>query len=324
MSKTWTEEELFMLSEWWGTKSIPTIAKNLGRSETAIMIRANRLSLSSFLTSGDYVSFNALMVALTRCNSHSYQNLSWISNRKFPVRKKRVHKNTFRVVYIAEFWKWAEKNKHFLDFSNFEEGLLGEEPGWVKIKRKLDIEENFLVTNRPWTDVDDGRLLTMLRSGNYTVFEMGRILLRSAGAIQRRIIDLKTPLRPVKSPAKRYDSEEIEFITQGIKDGMGYAVMAHRLERSDKALRGFIFNRYLTEDLDKVSALIGNGKFGDGIPTPTVKQGLVLSKHRAAVRKDLSILAGLLKNGQMIWGMTRSFRDLCAKSGIILTVVLQT
>lgn len=50
-----------------------------------------------------------------------------------------------------------------------------------------------------------------------------------------------------------------------------------------------------TEKADKVRAMMGNGKWGDGAPEPTVKQAVHLSRTRTAVKKDLATLAGLLK-----------------------------
>ena len=39
---------------------------------------------------------------------------------------------------MEEWWEWAEKNRDLLDFSIFEEKILGEEPAWAKEKRKHD------------------------------------------------------------------------------------------------------------------------------------------------------------------------------------------
>ena len=43
--KKWTEDDLNYLYQRWGEISIPTIAKNLGRSETAILLMAGRKGL---------------------------------------------------------------------------------------------------------------------------------------------------------------------------------------------------------------------------------------------------------------------------------------
>lgn len=63
--KTWTPEEERYLEDHWGTVSIPGIAKKLERTVSAIKVRAERLGLGGVLDSGDYVTFNQLMLALT-------------------------------------------------------------------------------------------------------------------------------------------------------------------------------------------------------------------------------------------------------------------
>lgn len=295
MSRRWTDEEIFYLQESWGKVSLPQIAKNLGRSENAVLIKVSRYGMSAFLNSGDYISFNQLMLTLFGRMCDSYQSISWVKNRNFPIRKKRVKNCSFKIVYIEEFWKWAEENRSFVDFSRLEEGALGLEPDWVKEQRKNDLEERFIAEPRVWTDAEDSRLEMYLKTGNYTVYEISRAFARTSGAIQKRIKTLNIPLTPVKSSAERYTQEDIDFITSGIKSGMSYIVMAYRLMRSDKALRGLVFNNYLTEDLDKVRKMIGDGKFYDGTPEPKVYQGVCLSRYRASVKKELSKLAGLLK-----------------------------
>ena len=190
MRRRWTEDELFYLSESWGHVSVPRIAENLGRTENAVIIKANRLNFRDFLSCGDYISFNQLVLAVLGRVSNSYQRISWFLNRGFPVRMKKVRNSSFKIVYLEEFWKWAEENRSFVDFSRFEEGLLGEEPPWVKQQRKFDIETKFLATARLWTETDDQRLLSWLEKGIYTAGELSRILARSCGAIRKRIIYL--------------------------------------------------------------------------------------------------------------------------------------
>lgn len=62
---------------------------------------------------GDYVTLNQLVTAFNRTGSYSYKMISWVENRGLPVHNKRVQQNTFRVVYLKEFWTWAEKTVHF-------------------------------------------------------------------------------------------------------------------------------------------------------------------------------------------------------------------
>lgn len=65
---------------------------------------------------GDYVTLNQLVTAFNRTGSYSYKMISWVENRGLPVHNKRVQQNTFRVVYLKEFWTWAEKKPFISGF----------------------------------------------------------------------------------------------------------------------------------------------------------------------------------------------------------------
>ena len=299
IGKAWERQEELYLEEKWGMVSIPAIAKKLGRSVTAVKIRASRLNLGPCLLGGDYVSFNQLVIALTGHSSNSYQMKSWIKNRNFPIHTKRVDKNTFRVVYLDEFWEWAEKNKSFIDFSKMEPLALGAEPEWVAEQRKKDYHAFNLQKKTPWTPEEDSHLLYLLKKQQYGYKELSEILQRSAGAIQRRCTDLGTKYRPVKAdnhdPKSAWTKEDYEILAEGIKNGDSYTLIGNKINKSEKAVRGKVYFVYLTEDADKVRAMMGNGKWGHGTPEPTVKQAVHLSRTRSTVKKELSLLAGILK-----------------------------
>ncbi len=296
----WSEEDELYLQENWGIKSIPTIAKNLNRTVKAIKNRAQKLGLGGVLMSGDYITLNQLIIAVTgSAKSYSYKTKSWVENRGLPVHTKRVNKNSFKVVYLDEFWEWAEKNRSFLDFSKMEPLVLGEEPEWVAEQRKKDFTAFALERKDPWTPLEDQRLLHLLEQQLYGYKELSEMLHRSAGAIQRRCQDLGTKLRPVKADNHGKDSvwtaRDYHILASGIKNGDSYTRIGNAIGKSEKAVRGKVYFSYLTENADKVRQYMGDGQWGDGAPTPTVRQGAHLSRCRTAVRKDLSALAGLLK-----------------------------
>ncbi len=112
-AKNWTKEEEKYLSDKWGVISVPAIAKNLNRTENAIIVRVQRLGLGAFLESGEYVSFNQLCNALGM--EYKYKTTSWIKNRKFPVHTKRVKSNSFLVVYMSS-GSGPKKTRHLWTF----------------------------------------------------------------------------------------------------------------------------------------------------------------------------------------------------------------
>ena len=297
IGKNWTKQEDEYLAENWGTVSVATLAKNLGRSENAIMVRKNRLGLGAFLESGDYVTWNQLLKAIgCGSNAGGYKVTSWIKNRDFPVHTKRVKNNSFMVVYIHEWWIWAEKNRDLLDFSKFEENSLGKEPAWVKEKRRHDFEKNRKYIKTPWTKQEDEKLLRLVSRQQYTYDELSRLLRRTNGAITRRLCDLGVSDRPLRAENHtRWTQEEFHQLGELIKAGYGYDLIAEVIEKSSKACRGRVGQMYLTENLDKVRAIMGNGEFGDNRPERKISQWNVMNtEERIQARDNLVRMAAVL------------------------------
>lgn len=298
--RQWTPKEEEDLRKYWGTMSVKWICSKLRRSHNAIMVRVNRLGLPPYLESGEYVSMHQLILALGYSKgADTYKLKSWIQNRGFPVRNKRHTKKVVRVVYLEEFWAWAEKNRSFLDFSKMEPLALGEEPEWLVEQRRKDFKAFAIQRKDPWTADEDSRLRMLLKQHRYGYAELSEILHRSAGAIQRRCTDLGLKERPVKADNHGKDAvwtqREFDILADGIKNCDSYMLIGQALGKSEKAIRGKVYVTYLTENADRVRALMGNGPWGYGAPEPTVKQGASLSRTRTEVRKNLSVLDALLR-----------------------------
>ncbi len=299
-NKTWTDKEKAYLAENWGTVSVPTLCKNLGRSKNSIYAEKNRLGLGTFCDAGDYITLNQLLEAFLGDNySYSYKETSWIKNRGLPVHSKTVVEKRVRVIYIDEFWQWAEKNRSFLDFSRLEPFMLGEEPQWVAEQRRKDFAARSAEKKSPWSKAEDEKLIMLLRQHKYGYLELSKVLNRTAGAIQRRCCDLGIKERPVKADTHGKDAawtdEDYSKLAQGIKNGTSYGEIGKTIGKSEKAVRGKVYYTYLTESADKVRELMGEGIWGDGAPVPTVKQALNLTSCRRNTKAELSALAVVLK-----------------------------
>lgn len=288
----WTEEEEEFLSDNWGSMSIPGLCKKLNRSKHAIVTRVFRMGLPPYLESGDYVTLAQLIIAVTGSSkNYSYKMKSWVQNRGLPVRNKRNYKNTWRIVYLDEFWKWAEKNRSFLDFSKMEPLILGKEPDWVEEQRRKDIKGFANFRMDPWTSMEDERLKFYLKQFKYGYAELSKMLGRTSGAIQRRICDLGLKERPLRANnRKSWTDWHFQTLADMIRDGYNYSTIAEVLDKSEKAVRGRVFDFYRTEVLDKVREMIGDGPWGTGKPELTVFE----ARRKAAVKKDLTRLAELL------------------------------
>lgn len=299
MRRNWTAEEIEYLMAAWGNVGVKQIAKHLSRTIGSIINKVRRLELGAFFDNGEkYVTLSYLTRSISGSSSNSkYIKISWAKNRGLPLHTICRQKNKYDVVYLDEFWIWAYKNRSFLDFSKFEKYQLGPEPEWVDIKRRADIrhKQNFITS--PWTITEDQKLKNALKENKYGFKELSLMLNRTEGAIQRRICDLGIKERPVKADNHiKWTQEEFALLGDMIKSGFKYEEISRKINRSVKAIRGRVFEHYLTEKLDLVRLRIGDGAFGDNLPDRPLKyQRLMTDKDKEQVKTLLSMFAGEIK-----------------------------
>ena len=258
IGRTWTKEEDERFRELYGRKPIKTIARMMGRSVNALTVRRHRLGLGAFLDNGDYITLSMLLKTVKgRDTVDGYANISWVKNRGLPVHYQQVGQSKFKVVYLQEFWKWAEANKAFLDFSKMPEMGLGKEPDWVKEQRHLDTKRSTMQKFTPWTKVEDSRLIAYIKEGKKTSDEIARLLKRSQGAVLKRCqyLGIANPQR-VQPHAHTWTGEELQRAVQGVLQAVPYPILAAELGISEKAIRGTMYRMYKTEKQDKIRAIV--------------------------------------------------------------------
>lgn len=212
------------------------------------------------------------------------------------MKTKRVRNNTFRIVYIEDFWKWAEKNKASIDFTKMEKNILGKEPEWLESCRRNNYITNSLVKQTPWTKEEDEHLKWLINQYKFTIKEISNRLQRSCGAIQRRLTDLNIKGRPIKADNHiKWTSEEFDILADLIKEGASYEVMSEIIGKSSKAIRGIVYRMYLTENLTKATAIIGDGSWGDNRPERPITHNTLTTGERMQVKKDMTRFVRLLK-----------------------------
>lgn len=295
--KHWTPEEDEQLAEMWGHKPIAKIEERLGRSRLGIINRVRRLGLGAYLDSGDYITVNQVAKALYDCRNSGLAYLDWCERHGVPYYTKRVGSSCFRVIDLRDFWTWAEQNRSFIDFTKLEPLILGKEPAWVAEQRRHDAELNRLRRVAPWTPEDDDRLRHYVAEQRYTLTEIARKLNRSEGAIDRRIRTIGIEGRPLRVPAHNgeWSAEEFQQLADGIRHGMSFPAIARKLGRGERAVRSKCYYTYLTENADRVRAMLGGGKWGDGAPDPPLRAALSLSRTKTQARRDLNALAAILR-----------------------------
>lgn len=234
----WEQEEIDYLEDNWGVVSIPGIAKKLNRSINAIRCKAYKLGLRRHIHSGEYMTYNQLLVALGM--GESYVRVKF-ENNGIPIKHKKSLEKRYKIIYINDFWKWAEKNKNLFNFKHFEQGALGwPEPPWVDVKRLSDKTKSKLIKKTPWTETEDKQLEWLINQFRYGYKDISRIMHRTEGAIKRRLCDLKIKGRPLKAENHRAWKEwEVSLLTEMYSKGYTHEDISEKLNnRSVCAVRG--------------------------------------------------------------------------------------
>ena len=238
--RTWTYEELIYLEDNWGAISIPTIAKNLGRTVVSVKDKAYRIGLTRHIHSGDYITYNQLLVAIGMGETYVRTKFE---NNNIPIKFKKSIKKRYRIIYINDFWEWAEQHKNLLDFKKFEQGALGyPEPKWVETKRLSDKRKKETLKKSNWTKEEDEKLIWLLGQYKYGYADISRLMNRTEGAIKRRCFDLNLKARPIKADNNRkWNDWEVDILIDMLSKGYTIEDISVKLDnRSVSAVRGKI------------------------------------------------------------------------------------
>lgn len=250
VNRHWTNDEKDFLAEMWRIVSVKKIRQKLGRSESSILNQKSRLQLGAFLDNGEYITYQQLIKTIS---GNSYFATSRIKNRGLPVKYKKVNNCRFKIIYLKDFWKWAEDNRAFLDFSRIERFSLGPEPAWVEAQRNADNLKKCAVKTTPWTADEDKYLCDMLKTYSYSYNEIANALNRTEGAVVRRMSTLGIKYRPLKAENHRkWTNEEKELLHKMIIQGYSYVTIAEKIGRGQKAVQGMVYRVYGTENADKI------------------------------------------------------------------------
>ena len=258
--KNWTDEELAYLKEQWGTTPIIKIANYLNRTTTSIQRKACRLGLGNFLNNGEYITFRQLLKALQLNECNSSAKIAWIKPRNFPIKYKKVNTTSFEIVYIKDFWIWAEQNQDTLDFSKLEPLILGEEPEWVDKKRKSDSTKANTIKTSDWTDYEDNQLINLVKEYRYTTKELSNILHRTESAILTRLRNLNIKYRPIpEDKHKKWTKEEDEILIKAIQTETNWISIAKLIpNHSEKAIKSKAYLMFKTQKLNKIKKLLSD------------------------------------------------------------------
>jgi DNA-binding CsgD family transcriptional regulator len=174
-------EDIQLIKDQLGSQSLPSIARRLNRSLTALEVKITRLGLShtkshtGMLTAGELA--NILKIDRNTV-------MQWILNHELDsLQRITRNKKKFTFINIDDFWAWAESNLHKIDFSKLEPDALPPEPKWVAEERKTSRQ----VTNyKTWTKKEEKLLMEFYCCGK-SLGEISELLGRTRESIRKKI-----------------------------------------------------------------------------------------------------------------------------------------
>lgn len=181
----WSQSEIDYISEVWGEKTIPQIARHLGRSINAVKVKSVRLGYTGQKWYGEMMSARKVS-ELLGVDVHAVCDY-WIPKCGLKGRRQKLGETgSCTIVKFSDLLSWLEANQDKWDSRRVELYSLGMEYDWLVTKRKADIQlpERRL---QKWTPEEDSRLKAMFRKGNKTYAEIAAELGRPVSGVEHRL-----------------------------------------------------------------------------------------------------------------------------------------
>ncbi|MZQ74915.1 MAG: hypothetical protein GT589_02010 [Peptoclostridium sp.] len=177
--KAWQQHEIDYITMKVGHASYDYMAKKLGRSKNAIELKLKRLGM------GCTREQTGLLTALDLSRLVGVDNktvLRWIDKKGLKATRRRTRGvRAFIMIAPADWWKWANKHKHRIDFSRIEPGTILPEPDWVDDARK----EKKIMQKR-WSEKETQQLKAYIIAG-LSHEKIGERLGRSRASIEHKL-----------------------------------------------------------------------------------------------------------------------------------------
>ncbi|RSK28650.1 DNA-binding protein [Bacillus sp. HMF5848] len=183
----WTEKEIDYIKEHVGKIKISTMAKNLNRSEDAVILKLKRLGLGNMREQSGDITLGEL-ARILKVDRNTVVN--WQQRHGLPTTARVVRlKRKYHYVSVSEFWQWAEKNKDKIDFSIIEPYALLPQPAWFEELRisSEKVEKNY----QPWT-MQEHKKLALLLDKNYSYHTIAHELGRTPLSVERKVHRLRS------------------------------------------------------------------------------------------------------------------------------------
>lgn len=226
--KKWKNEEIDYLKRFYGERSIEYIAKKLKRKPYAVLRKARRIGLGSMADYTDSLTPYQLAKAL---NVHPGTIKNLIKRYGLPARKQKLYKGYVYKINVESFWKWAENNKQRIHWENVEINILGKEPLWVNMARRVSPTQKKRFVR--WSAYEIEQLKFCYNKG-LSLDKIAKKLNRTKNSVRTMISNLGISNRLLKLNWKK---EEIDLLIDLSFKGYTNKYIAEELGRSQDMVR---------------------------------------------------------------------------------------
>ncbi|OES45629.1 helix-turn-helix domain-containing protein [Domibacillus iocasae] len=182
MGRKWTDEDVSFLQKRVGSCSLSAIAKQLKRSEAAVLLKLKKLGLGNTKNATGLLTGSELAEALNVDRKTIHY---WVQFHGLEATSRiTCYERKFCLIDVNSFWKWAEQNQEKVNFSIIEKHALPPEPEWVDEARKIDTGKTNKAYRR-WTTKEIELLLKWRKEGR-SLKEIAAELGRSKISVERR------------------------------------------------------------------------------------------------------------------------------------------
>lgn len=193
-NRHWSEEEIMYLEEKWGVVAIDNIARKLGRTKNAILLKAHKIGLrEQVIANGEYLTPKDISDVLVVGTKSVY---NWMEKGYLKYRKLRINSVKKYQITIANFklfletyqekWDTRVADIKFINtcFTSYKGNT--EAPEWLMSKIELDKQKKSLMSPKQWTVKEEITLKSMINRGK-TYKEIAILLNRSFYSVQGKV-----------------------------------------------------------------------------------------------------------------------------------------
>lgn len=225
--RRWTKEEENYLTEKWGLVQRRTIAKNLNRTECAVMKRAADLGLGTMQKgNGEFYSPHQISKIL---GWHPTTIYPYVHSNKLKAIRKILAKESVYQVEHDDLMEFLKEYQDRWDSRKVEIFAFGEEPEWMKEKRDRDFYKDNQY--KKWTKQEEGRLIGLVNNG-MAYKDIAKMMERTTRAIYNRTAKLRRygRLQPTKI-LLYWTDEELQMLKDMKSKEMSHGEIAYELGR---------------------------------------------------------------------------------------------